>query len=58
MDYMNKHFRVTTPLTHCTLTALPWISFNILQDPSPLTNFSGLIEYYLLTSVCALNRDL
>lgn len=56
MDYMNKHFRVTMPVTHCTLTTLPWTSFSILQDPTPFTNFSGLIEYYLLTSSCALDH--
>lgn len=30
MDYMNKHFHVTMPLTYYTLTTLTWNSYNTI----------------------------
>lgn len=43
MDYMNKHFHVTMPLTHCTLTAqtvgIPSILYKIAN---PVNDLAGI----------------
>lgn len=53
MDYMNKHFHVTMPLTYCTLTARSTL-YKITNPVNYLSSVDNVIEQYLLASFCAL----
>lgn len=44
MDYMNKHFRVTMPLTHYTLTALTTGTHSILYKITNLVNYLTSVD--------------